>query len=199
MADVDTYHRMTLKLTTYYARKGKDQVWSCKFSLSGAAITDPTVAETVALGLFGPIQALTSARTSLTGWLYYNAGSNVNTYQLQYPVGTHQGNGDAYGGTVEPAQLEVVGLCRAPVKINTKGRQTYLFKHVHDIGASNTAQGELAAIESEATLFQPWNDGVGPDNLVPIDPSTGQIPTAPWSIASALYTRQLRGKYTGKA
>lgn len=198
MADPDTYNRIVLKMATPFTKLGETgHIWSVKFSLSGVDLTSSSDAEATALDLFAPIKHMTTGETSLVNWLYYKQGSEVNTYQGSYSPGTHSGDLTAYSGSPTFCQLEVCALARCPVGVNSKGRAKYLFKYIHDISQS-PSPGELSTIADETTLLAPWNTGSGPNELVPVDPTTGLQGTG-WTIHPALYTRQLRRGQPGKA
>lgn len=198
MSDPTTYQRITLKLASPFAKYGETQhQWSVKFSLSGTNLTNFSDAEATALALWHPIRDITNGGTSLIGWLHYAPGSDVNGMQASYPYGEYPGTAAAYTGTVEPQQLEVVCLARCPVGVNTKGRAKYLFKHIHDVNQGAT-QGVLATLGSASATLTPWNDGAGPESLVPVDPTTG-VSGGPWTFHTALYTRQLRRGQKAKA
>lgn len=191
MADPTTYNRMVLKLVSPFAKYDEtEHIWSVKFSLSGAEITDESDAEATALDLWAPIAMLNQPATSLIGWLYYAPGSSVNKYQATYDAGVKPGTAAAYTGANYVQQLEVCGLARCPVGVNSKGRAKYLFKHIHDVSGDDTG-GMFAPIESGETILHNWNAGCGPDELVPVDPTTG-VQGGPWTLQEALYTRQLR-------
>lgn len=198
MADPDTYNRIVLKLATPFTKYGEtEHIWSLKFSLSGAEITDESDAEATANGLCEAVLALTTSDTSWVGWLYYAPGSEVNKYNGSFDPGVHPGTRSAYSAdTYNSQQAEVIALLRCPVGVNSKGRTKYLFKHIHDV--SGNAPGELAALTDPTALLANWNNGAGPDSLVPVDPTTG-VQGGPWSIQNALYTRQLRRGTKAKA
>lgn len=191
MADPTTYHRIVLKFQSPFSKRGETgQYWSLKFSLSGAALTSSSDAEATALDLANDVLKFNSSSTSYVAWRYYAAGSSVNLYSGDYSPGTHTGNADAYssGDNLNYQQLEVVALARCYVKQSSKGRPVYLMKHIHDVYGSDTS-GDLPALN--AGQLSHWNDGAGPNDLVPCDPTTGQTGTG-WSVHPALYTRQLR-------
>lgn len=191
MSEPTTYSRVALKFVCPFARDDEtEHIWSVKFAISGTEISTETEAATVALGLAGPILALSSAGTSLIGWLYYPPGSNVNSFQGTFAAGVHPGTQSAYTSTQEAQQAEVVVLARCPVGVNSLGRAKYLFKHIHNVPSGPTV-GTLNPVSNVTTLLEPWNDGVGTADNVPVDPTTG-VQGGPWQLAPALYTRQLR-------
>lgn len=191
MSDPTTYHRITLRMASPFAKYGEDQhIWTVKFSLSGDTSLDEADAEATALDLWAPIQQLTQESTSLIGWLYYNAGSATNAWNGSYEYGVHNGNQGAYSGDSYAQQLEVCALARCPVGSNSRGRAKYLFKHIHD-ALQGATQGELATVTDWTDVLSKWNTGAGPESLVPVDPTTG-VQGGPWSVSDNLYTRQLR-------
>lgn len=191
MSDPTTYHRVTLKMASPFAKYGESaHIWSVKFSLSGGSDLDESDAEATALALWAPIQQLCTAATSLVGWLYYNAGSSTNAWQGTYEIGEHVGNQGAYSGEQYGQQLEVIVLARCPVGVNSKGRAKYLFKHIHDVVQGATA-GEHSTITDPTDVLENWNSGSGPESLVPVDPTTG-VAGGPWTLQLPTYTRQLR-------
>lgn len=191
MTEPTTYARMTLKMTTPFAKYGETKhIWSVKFALSGSTLGTADEAEAVALGLWNPIKKLTSGSTNLLGWLYYGTGDTVNLFNKTYEDGTYVGDWAAYEDATDPQQLEVCALLRCPVGVNSKGRTKYLFKHVHDCGGTSTA-GVLAAISDPSAVLAEYDSGAGSELLVPVDPTTG-VQGGPWQIMSAMYTRQLR-------
>lgn len=192
MPDPTTYNRFTLRFVSPYAREDTEtKQWSLKFSMSGEPVTTLTVAEETAMDLANPVLSLLASVSSYVGFLYYAPGSDVNSFQAVYDPGTYPGNGEAYadGGETHNTQLEVVALCRASVGPNSKGRANYLMKHIHGIGESNTSPGTLGALTG--TPLAAWSTGCGPNDLVTVDPTHGTA-SAAWTIAEALYTRQLR-------
>jgi hypothetical protein len=190
MADPTTYQRCILKFFSPFARKDALQEWQLKFNLSGSTIDNFSDAETTALDLAAPVIALASSNSYLGGWLWYGTGSSTNDYNTDYDSADHPCTGSAYTtiGDGEIQQLEVCALIHAPVGVSSKGRQTYLMKHVHDVRGSNEAVGQLLGNTVDLT---PWTDGAGPASLVPVSPTTGDAPSG-WSVHQALYTRQLR-------
>lgn len=191
MSEPTTYSRIALKFVCPFARDDtSDKQWSVKFAISGAVIPSDTIAEEAALAIAQPILDLSSAGTSLIGWLYYPPGSSVNTYQATYATGTYPGTQDAYTTHQEAQQAEVVVLARCPVGRNSLGRAKYLFKHIHNVPSASTV-GTLNPLISETTTLAPWNEGVTSSNYVPVDPTTG-VQGGPWTLAGALYTRQMR-------
>jgi len=191
VSDPTTYQRITLKFQTPYAREGGDyKEWTVKFALSGESLSSQSDADATALALADPVLSLASGATSYTGYLHYAAGSDVNDFQNTYAIGTYPGTFDGYtGADKDPCQLEVCVLARAYVGINSKGRAKYLFKHIHDCAQVAGSSGVTAAIEG--TPLAAWSTGVGPHDLVTVDPTTGTASDA-WTIHTALYTRQLR-------
>lgn len=198
MSDPTTYHRIVVKFASPFPRKGTTaQEWTLKFSLSGAALTSSSDAETTAHDLAQIALNFASSATSYIGWRYYPAGSSVNSYAGDYAIGLYPGTRYAYsdsseGGDVQ--QLEVCCLAHCYVKQNRKGRPVYLMKHLHDVKGDGA--GNIAGLA--ATPFGKWNTGCGPEELVPVDPTTGQSGTG-WGARTALYTRQLRRGPKSKA
>lgn len=191
MSDPTTYHRIVLKFQSPFTKRGETgQYWTLKFSLSGSALTSSSDAAATALDLATDVLKFNSDGTSYVGWRYYAAGSSVNMWSGDFSPGTHTGNAEAYasGDDLNYQQLEVVALARCYVKQSSKGRPVYLMKHIHDVYSGDTA-GNLATLNSGQLSH--WNSGAGPDELVPVDPTTGQAGTG-WSVHTALYTRQLR-------
>jgi hypothetical protein len=198
LADPDTYSRVTLKFETPYARRdGDHQTWQLKFSLSGDTLTSSADAEEVALALADPVLAITTTATSLTGWLYYPTGSNVNTYQGSYDYGDMPGTTLGYvADEGYDCQLEVCALAKAHVGVSSKGKATYLFKHIHDVWQQGDSAGVLNPVHADN--FAAWSTGLGSHDLVTVSPTTGDA-SAAWELDAALYTRQLRRGYLPKA
>lgn len=191
MADPTTYHRIILKFESPFPKRLTDgQIWTLKFSLSGAALTSSADAAATAMDLADDVLAFCATTTSYIGWRYYAAGSTINEYGLDYETGAYPGTKAAYSdpGSLQNQQLEVCVLARCYVKQSSKGRPVYLGKHIHDV-FSGTESGEVPALVA-GTLHH-FNTGAGPDALVPVDPTSGQAGTG-WSVQAALYTRQLR-------
>lgn len=192
MADPDGYNRIVLKFVSPYSRRDtEDQMWSVKFSLSGEAWPSLADATGTAMALAEPILTLVNGGTSYVGYLAYAPGSEVNDYQQVYAAGEYPGTATAYPEPSEghQTQLEVCALARAAVGVNSKGRAKYLFKHIHNIIEDSSTVGELLAVSGSPLAT--YSTGVGPRDLVTVDPSTGQASSA-WTIHPALYTRQLR-------
>lgn len=190
MADPTNYQRITLKMSTYYARTAAQKVWSLKFNLSGDTPLDYADFLTTADDLWRPVQRFTTGATSFIGALYYEIGSNVNTWAVDYPLDSSVGNTEAYSASGTDSQLEVVVICRAKCGTSSLGRSKYLMKHIHDV-QQGSSPGVVAPLEATATVLAEWITGAGPDSLVPVDPIGGAVGT-PWEIDHALYTRQLR-------
>lgn len=186
-----TYSRMTLRFTSPFAKYGESaHIWTVKFALSGAAITVQATAESVAQDLWnGPIHGLVTSETHFVGWLYYPPGSDINSLQAVYGATEYPGSGGAYSGSGDPQQLEVTCLLRCPVGVNSLGRAKYLHKSIHDVLGGSA--GNLATLTDPWTGLSTWNDGCGPDLLVPVDPTTG-VQGGPWQLKTSLFTRQLR-------
>lgn len=190
MSDPTNYQRITLQMSTYYARTGGQKVWSVKFNLSGDTPLDDADFRTTAQDLWNPIQRLTSANTSWVGALYYEIGSNINTFAHTYPLGTETGDLAAYESGGHETQLEVCAILRAACGRSSLGRAKYLMKHIHDV--QENAPGVLQTLaETPAVIMAEWITGAGPLDLVPVDPIGGAVGT-PWQIDPNLYTRQLR-------
>jgi len=190
MADPTNYQRIVLNMSTPYARRGGRQIWSVKFNLSGDTPLDYADFTATAHDLWLPISKLVSPNTSYIGARYYEIGSNINTWTVDYAVGGNIGDWSAYSGTMVETQLEVVVIARARCGTSSLGRAKYLMKHIHDV-AQGADAGVLATIDDPAAVMAKWITGSGPDELVPVDPIGGAVGT-PWQIDAALYTRQMR-------
>ena len=199
MADSTKYNRFVLKFSTPYARSGEDHTWSLKFSTSGNNLTAQADADAAALALAQPALRLATPRTGFVGYSYYVAGSAIATFTGTYAQNAHPGTLSAYTGSSIPTQLEVCVLARVRVGTSSKGKPTYLTKHIHDVQMSEDTPGALPTMEAAATVFAEWDTGAGSENLVPCSPTTGDQPTTPWEWDTALYTRQLRQGQKGKA
>lgn len=192
---MSTVQAVTLKFQTPSARtEGADQQWSCKFHLSGAAITSQADAETAALGLAAPILRIISSTSYLSGWLYYPANSTINTYQADYVSTDHPGSLTGYvdSSDLMAQQAEVCILLRVPTVPNSKGRMTYLFKYIHGVCSPQSSQQyaqEHAALVTG--LFDTYNTGIDTANRIPVSPG-GHTPSADWEVDTWLHTRQLR-------
>jgi hypothetical protein len=193
VADSITYQRITLDMESPWNLQGDTvHVWHNKFSLSGSISMAEAEAEATALALWQPIAALVSPKTSLVGWSYYLAGSKTSASGTSYAPGTHAGTRNAYAaGLSYGQQLEVCVLATSAVGKNTRGKQVYLRKWIHDAAASETDPNSIAALNSPSTLFTQWDHGAGPHSCVPVDPTDG-TQGAPWEAATHLYTHQLR-------
>jgi hypothetical protein len=167
-------------------------VWHNKFSLSGSIAMNPTEAEATALDLWQPIAALTSVQTSLVGWSYYLPGKTVSEFGLTYDQGVHAGTGNAYALPVGPVQqLEVCVLAIAPCGRNTRGKQVFLRKWVHDVRSGTDTPNTISTEADPTATLAKWNHGSGPHSVVPVDP-TGGAAGGPWTLQQHLYTHQLR-------
>lgn len=192
MLDPTTYSRIVLKFVSPYARDDTTaKKWSLKFNLSGESLTSQSDADATAAALAEPVLGLVSPNTSWIAYLYYGTGESVNSYQGEYAVGAHPGTAAAYPSpsSGHNTQLEVCALIRGYVGVNSKGRSKYVFKHIHDIYEANDAVGTLLA--DNDNHIGTWATGVGPHDLVWVDPTTGVAATGLES-QTALYTRQLR-------
>jgi hypothetical protein len=168
--------------------------WSVKFSLSGATAIAAADREATALDLWTPIQMLTLPSTSLMRWAYYMSGTNVSTDSKVYAVGLHHGSGDTtYNPITQAQQLEVCVVARCPVGKNSKGRQVYLRKWIHNVCAisSSNPNDRANTTPTVATILAKWNTGSGPNLNVPVDP-TGGAQGGPWGLETHLFTHQLR-------
>lgn len=149
-------------------------------------------AEQTALDLWQPIAGMTSPQTSLIGWSYYEAGSKVASSGTSYAPSTHVGTHLAYDqANAAPQQLEVCILAVAPCGKNSRGKQVYLRKWIHNVLADKTDPNTHCALLNATNLLDAWNQGSGPHKLVPCDP-TGGATGGPWAIQTHLYTHQLR-------
>ena len=168
-------------------------VWHNKFNLSGTVAFSQADGEATALDLWQPIASLCSAGTSLIGWSYYAPGATVSSLGATYTAGTHAGTRAAYGtpGALASCQLEVCALCRAPVGRNTRGKEVYLRKWVHDVAAESADPNTIGQLVNPATVLGKWNTGSGPHNVVPVDP-TGGAQGGPWTVETHLFTHPLR-------
>jgi hypothetical protein len=193
MTDVVTYQRIVLKFQHAWnigTETTKD--WSVKFSLSGAVTMNDADAEATAIDLAQPIKQLTLASTSLIGFDYYPAGSHVATSFKAYTPGVHPGDGSAYSqSNTQLQQLEVCAVARCPVGKNNKGKPVFLRKFIHGVVSSAGDANALNPRTSDAATLTPWNQGSGPNRLVPVRPMTGAQGSG-WVMESHLYTHQMR-------
>ena len=198
MSDPATYNRFVLKFETPYARRGgANQLWQLKFAMSGDDLTSSADAEATAEDLAAPVLGLVTTETSWTGWLYYKHGSTVNDYNADYDYGVNPGTAAAYAtGGGKSTQLEVCMIAKARVGTSSKGKAVYLMKHIHDVVEASGGPGFLE--EVTAGTLDAWSTGCGPNNLVTVSPSTGDLSDA-WTWDTALYTRQLRRGFIPKA
>lgn len=193
LADSVTYQRFVLDMESPWNLPGQTvHVWHNKFSVSGTITMSQADAELTALDLWQPIAALVTSKTSLIGWSYYQAESRTANAGATYAPGTHQGTNVAFiSDTVVPQQLEVCMVARAPLPDkNSRGKEVYLRKWIHDASAG-TDPNTIAHLNDPTTTLAKWNNGSGPHNVVPVDP-TGGKPGTPWSMEQHLYTHQLR-------
>jgi hypothetical protein len=166
--------------------------WHNKFSVSGSIDMSDADAEATALDLFQPIQFLVSVHTSLIAWSWYKSGSTVAATGKDYSPGTHAGTAGGYASGGDPRQqLEVCALARSPVGKNSLGKPVYLRKWIHDVLGTAADPNVLSPMTNEATVLAKWNNGAGPHQVVPIDPTSGDA-GAGWHFETHLYTHQLR-------
>lgn len=193
MADSITYQRITLDMESPWNLHGDTvHVWHNKFSLSGSISMAFAEAEATALALWQPIAALVSPKTSLVGWSYYLAGSKTSASGTSYAPGLHAGTRNAYAAGLSAAQqLEVCVLATSAVGKNSRGKQVYLRKWIHDAAASDADANTIATLNAPTSLFTQWDHGSGPHSVVPVDPTDG-TQGQPWVAAQHLYTHQLR-------
>jgi len=195
-----TYQRIALTFSTPFAKHGgAQQEWDLLFSLSGTQILNQADAEATALDLASVPLSLATPNTYLLSWLYYPQGSTSNTLGGTFNPSDHVGTKTAYSspGNTDATQLEVIALLKAPVGHSVKGRAKYLYKHCHDVLMSINNTGQIAPLNPMSTVLAKWNTGSGPNNVRPCSPSDGTIGN--WSIANALYTRQMRRGVKKKA
>jgi hypothetical protein len=193
MAESVRYHRIRLDMTSPWNYGGETRhTWSVKFSLSGATALDQADFEATAIDLFAPIAALTTNQTYLESATYYESGSSVSALAWTPTVGLYRGTAAAYASQTMVQQLEVCNLCECPVGRNSKGRQVYLRKWVHNaIASAGDPNTTGASTSTDPSLFAKWNTGSGPNSLVPVDPTDGMQGTG-WVLNTHLYTHQLR-------
>lgn len=193
MAESTRYHRIVLRFTSPWNYSGETRhTWSVKFSLSGVTALTSADAGPTAIDLAAPVLALVSNQTYLDSYSYYPSGSTVASVSDAPAVGSIRGTHAAYASLTGPQQLEVCNLCRAAVGRNSKGRQVYLRKWVHDAYCGATPNETGASISTDPSLFTKWNTGSGPHSLVPVDPTDGMQPPAGWELEQHLFTHQLR-------
>jgi hypothetical protein len=167
-------------------------LWRNSFHLSGTIDHTQADAELLALDLFAPIKRLTMT-ASLVAWDYYPRSSSVSSASASYAVGTHKGDGSGYNGTATalPQQLEVCVLARCPVGKNTRGKEVYLRKWIHNVLASAADPNTVETLNAPSVVCAEWDTGAGPHDCVPVDPTSG-AQGGPWQLESHLYTHQLR-------
>jgi hypothetical protein len=165
--------------------------WSVQFSCSGAVDCPTADQEATALDLWQPISSLTGASCNLSGWDHYPIGSSTHDNSMSYVKGTHVGSSNGYPSGAPNQQLEVCILAYSHVGQSSKGRPTYLRKWIHNVQSDGGENFAPAATIPVATLFEKWDNGAGPHNLVPVSPTTG-AQGAPWNIEAHLFTHQLR-------
>jgi hypothetical protein len=173
--------------------------WSQSFYVSGTITHSDTEAEAAAIALAGPALAFSKAHTSLVAFAYYPSGSLISTVNKTYAPGTHPGTESAYaGGGGVAQQLEVAVVMHAPVGKNSKGKEIYLRKYLHDVDAASGDPNSVAPVAGLNAILAPWNTGAGPHNVVPIS-AAGRGPGT-WTMEQHLFTHQLRkGKKKKKA
>lgn len=166
--------------------------WHSEFSVSGTILMSAADAEATALDLADPMVQLCSPHTSLVGWSYYPAGSTTAASGGEYTPAEHPCQQNAYGaGTQAAQQLEVAALARCTVGKNSRGKNVYLRKWIHDVLAVSTDPNALLGLTNPAITLNKWDNGAGPHDVVPVSPSTG-LQGAGWSLEVHLYTHQLR-------
>jgi hypothetical protein len=166
--------------------------WHHSFSVSGTIVMDPGDAGNTALDLAAPTLSLVSPKTSLIGWSYYQAGSTVSDAGGSWLPGEQAGQQNAYAvGAQAPQQLEVCILARCLVGRNTRGKNVYLRKWIHDVLAQEADPNSMLGLTNQAVTFNKWNNGAGPHDVVPVDP-TGGAQGDGWTAEVHLYTHQLR-------
>jgi hypothetical protein len=196
MAAPVRYQRIVLRTESPWNYLGATtHVWSNKFNLSGDVALAANEMEPTALALWNPIKRLISADSSLVGWTYYPQGSHVKTGEATYPAGQHRGDASAYTDPTNVqnrSQLEVAVLVEGAVGKNSRGKQVYLRKWIHDVkflaGDPNTIDAFGMA---PSAILAEWLTGAGPKSLVPCDPTDGMIPPT-WVMEQHLFTHQLR-------
>lgn len=192
MAESVKYRRYRLDMFSPWDLGGVSQTeWSVKFSVSGAGPQAPADLEATALDLWYPISRCTLPGTYLVGWSYYDPGSKVSSGGATYTSSTHVGDGGAYTSITLPQQLEVCLVARCPVGKNSRGKEVYLRKWIHNTCAATGNPNSHNPIASASSILTKWNTGAGPSAVVPVSPTTG-VQGGPWSFESHLYTHQLR-------
>jgi hypothetical protein len=193
MADSVKFQRFILKMQSPWNLPGQtEHIWHNKFSVSGSISMTQEDAEATALDLWQPIAGLTSSKTSLVGFSYYESGNKVATYAVPYAAGTHNGTLGGYTTNADPGcQLEVCALARNPVGVNSLGKEVYLRKWIHDVLSTPSDPNALAPRTNDSLLLSQWNHGSGPHAVVPIDPTSGDQGPG-WQLETHLYTHQLR-------
>ncbi len=166
--------------------------WHCKFSVSGTIAMNAADAEATALDLWGPIRRFTEPHTSLVEWAYYQSGHTSADLTGSYAAGTHAGDRSNYTtGTGHQQQLEVCILARCPVGKNTRGKQVYLRKWIHDVESDIADANAIMSNTGSPACLLEWIHGAGPHDVVPVDPTDG-TQGGPWTVETHLYTHQLR-------
>jgi hypothetical protein len=167
-------------------------LWRNSFYLSGTIDHSQAEAELLALDLYKPIQRLTVS-ASLVGWDYYKRSESVSSASASYPVGTHKADSSGYNGTASAMQqqLEVCILARCPVGKNTRGKEVYLRKWIHNVLGSAADPNTVETLNAPSIVLAEWDTGAGPHDCVPVDPTSG-AQGGPWQLETHLYTHQLR-------
>lgn len=192
MAESTRYQRITLHMSSPWNEGNvTSHEWAVKFSLSGASNVPTVDAEATALDLWDPIKQLVAGHTSLIAWDHYPIGSATHDQNMAYPPATHVGSASAWSTGGPNQQLEVCVLATCPVGESSKGRPVFLRKWIHDVQNKTTDLNAMGGLASAATLFDKWNHGCGPHNLVPVSPTTG-VQGGPWTAENHLFTHQLR-------
>jgi hypothetical protein len=193
MAASTKYQRFALRMNSPWNYANElTKTWSLLFSMSGAVDCPAADQEATALDLWEPVASLATSATWLAGWDHYPIGSSTHDNSKSYVSNEHVANGSGTEQGNNRQQLEVAFLAFCPVGTSSKGRPTYLRKWIHDCMGTVSDPNE-AAIASEGTgvIFDKWDHGCGPHNLVPVSPTTG-VQGGPWGIEPHLFTHQLR-------
>jgi hypothetical protein len=193
MADSTAFHRFVLQTTSPWNLPGQtDHKWHNKFSVSGTIEMNAADAEATAIALWDPIRRVTTPKSSLTYWSYYPSGTNVALHAGVPAAGATVGDSSGYASVSDPEQqLEVTIVARCPVGTNSRGKEVYLRKWIHDVRSSPGDPNSHGGFTDEAVILGNWTTGSGPHAVVPIDPTSGN-PGGPWTIETHLYTHQLR-------
>lgn len=195
MPDPTTYHRMVLTFNApRLYDKGASQDWSLKFSLSGAAIAGEDPASVTAIDLAQPALLLSSPSCWLKEWRYYAAGSTVALYSGSFDDTANPATGGGWDSFSDLVQQQTEVCAHAYVATggrSSTGKPTYLSKSIHYVAGAVGDNGVVAGT-LYGDPFDNWNSGSGPDSVVPVSPTTGEVPTTAWAIRPWLATRQMR-------